>query len=468
MHSEQHRQARREVRTPRRYCNVRRAGARANASDGATTVSLRGLGASANDRDRRPDATPALNVPHPLDDGVKRAVIASVPTPNDRTNAVILVVDDDPALRRTLSAMLVHAGHEVIGAADGETALELARERAIDIAFVDRQMEGLDGIAVLKRLRDMQPMCTRVLLSGALDLDTALEAINLGAATHVIEKPIGMEALNEVVANTMRERERMAEAYHDLERVHRSAARMRLLTLLASEDLQLALQPIVDASDRSVTAYECLLRSADPVLSGPLSVLRAAEEHGLIGRLGEAVSLRAAAILARLPGNIRLFINLHPMELADPEGLDERLRLLQRHAHRVTFEITERSSLADAHGWEKSIESIARRGFTIAVDDLGSGYSSLSVLAELQPRFIKIDMSIVRDIDRIPRKQRLFDLLCRFADATDTLVVAEGIETEAEAETITSCGAHLMQGYWFARPELSDIVLRRIEGERAA
>lgn len=388
--------------------------------------------------------------------------------PTARTNAVILVVDDDPMLRRTLSAMLVHAGHEVISAPDGETALELARERAIDLALVDRQMEGLDGIAVLKQLRVMQPMCTRVLLSGALDLDTALEAINLGAATHVLEKPIGLDGLSEIVASTMRERERMAEAYHDLDRVHRSAARLRLLTLLASDDLRLALQPIVDSSDGNVSAYECLLRSADPVLKGPLEVLRAAEDHGLIGRLAEAVSVRAAAILERLPDHLRLFVNLHPAELGDPAGLDERMQLLQRHAHRVTFEITERSSLADAHGWEKSIELIARRGFSIAVDDLGAGYSSLSMLAELQPRFIKIDMSIVRDIDRIPRKQRLFDLLCRFADATDTLVVAEGIETEAEAATIRSCGAHLMQGYWFARPELSDVVLGRLEGERAA
>jgi len=395
-------------------------------------------------------------------------VAPSQTNPNARTQAVILVVDDDPMLRRTLCAMLVHAGHEVVSAPDGDTALELARERAIDLALVDRHMAGMDGIAVLKQLRDMQPMCTRVLLSGALDLDTALEAINLGAATHVLEKPIGLENLSEIVASTMRERERMAEAYYDLGRMHRSAARLRLLTLLASEDLRLALQPIVDSVDGTVSAYECLLRSADPVLSGPLEVLKAAEEHGLIGRLAEAVSVRAAAILSRLPEHLRLFVNLHPAELGDPAGLDERLRLLQRHAHRVTFEITERSSLTDAHGWEKSIEAIARRGFSIAVDDLGSGYSSLSVLAELQPRFIKIDMSIVRDIDRIPRKQRLFDLLCRFADATDTLVVAEGIETEAEATTIKSCGAHLMQGYWFARPELSDVVLGRLEGERAA
>ncbi len=381
---------------------------------------------------------------------------------------LIMVVDDDESVRRGISRVLQHAGHQVITVGDGEAALEIARERLLDIAIVDRHMDGLDGVAVLRQLRDLQSMCTRVLLSGALDLDTALEAINVGAATHVLEKPIGREALASVVRDTIEARQRVVEAYNDLERSQRSAGRLGLLRLLGSSDFRMAIQPIVDSRDGSVSAYECLLRSTDPVLSGPLSVLRAAEEHGLIGELGAAVALRSAEILSRLPGHLRLFVNLHPAELGDPEGLGDRLRLLQRHAARVTFEITERSSLTEAHGWERSIEAILGRGFTIAVDDLGSGYSSLSILAELQPRFIKIDMSIVRDIDRIPRKQRLFDLLCRFADATDTLVVAEGIETAAEAEVVRGCGAHLMQGYLFARPELAEVVLGRLGTGRAA
>ena len=99
-------------------------------------------------------------------------------------------------------------------------------------------------------------------------------------------------------------------------------------------------------------------------------------------------------------------------------------------------------------------------GFAIAVDDLGAGYSSLSVLAELQPSFIKVDMSIVRGIDCDPRKQRLVDLLCRFADATDATLIAEGVETGEEAAALRECGAHLLQGYLFGKPssELSPTI----------
>jgi EAL domain-containing protein (putative c-di-GMP-specific phosphodiesterase class I) len=378
-----------------------------------------------------------------------------------RVPANVLVVDDDERVLRAIASMLQNLGHEVAVAADGESALALARERIFDVAIVDRHMRGMDGFATLARLRDVQPMCTRVLLSGVIDLDTTLQAVNDGAVAHVLEKPLGYECLEAVIDESMRSRQRMFEAYQDLQRANGSAARMRLLTLLASEDLMLALQPIVRADDGSPWGYEALLRSRDPVLNGPLQVLRAAEEHRLVDRLAASVAIRASRVLDKLPEDLRLFVNLHPDELGDPDGISERLALLQRHAGRVIFEITERSSLVDAHGWERSLESITRHGFSIAVDDLGSGYSSLSVLAEIQPRVIKIDMSIVRDIHRIGRKQRLFELLCRFADATDALVVAEGIETAEEAETVKRCGAHLLQGYYFGRPEIADIVLSR-------
>jgi len=373
----------------------------------------------------------------------------------------VLVVDDDGRVLLAIAKMLQNLGHEVATAGDGESALALARERIFDVAIVDRHMRGLDGLAVLHRLRDVQPMCTRVLLSGVIDLDSTLQAVNDGAVTHVLEKPIGYQGLEAVVDESMRSRKRMFEAYQDLQRANGSASRMRLLTLLASDDLGLALQPIVRADDGSLWGYEALLRSRDPVLTGPLQVLRAAEEHRLVDRLATAVAIRAARVLDTLSGDCRLFVNLHPDELGDPDGISERLALLQRHAARVIFEITERSSLVDAVGWERSLESILRHGYSIAVDDLGSGYSSLSVLAEIQPRVIKIDMSIVRDIDRVGRKQRLFELLCRFADATDALVVAEGIETAEEAETVKRCGAHLLQGYFYGRPEMADVVLAR-------
>ena len=116
------------------------------------------------------------------------------------------------------------------------------------------------------------------------------------------------------------------------------------------------------------------------------------------------------------------------------------------------LEITERSRLQAIESWEETLDRVTGLGFNIAVDDLGAGYSSLSVLADLQPRYIKMDMSIIHGVDEDPRKRRLVELLCRFADATDAMIVAEGVETYPQASTLRECGAHYLQGYYFDRP----------------
>ena len=94
-------------------------------------------------------------------------------------------------------------------------------------------------------------------------------------------------------------------------------------------------------------------------------------------------------------------------------------------------------------------------GFQIAVDDLGSGYAALNMLAELQPHFMKVDMSIVRNVHQDEHKRRLVDLLCSFAEATDSEVVAEGVETKEEAAALADAGVDLMQSYLYGEPSLT-------------
>jgi EAL domain-containing protein (putative c-di-GMP-specific phosphodiesterase class I) len=125
------------------------------------------------------------------------------------------------------------------------------------------------------------------------------------------------------------------------------------------------------------------------------------------------------------------------------------------------IELTEQDSVLNAPTWQSSLSMLESFGFQIAVDDLGAGYSSLSLLADLQPQFIKIDMSIVRGVHLSQRKQRLVGLLCRFADASHARIIAEGIEEEAEAKVVKDLGAHLLQGYLLGRPAMTVAVAHR-------
>jgi EAL domain-containing protein (putative c-di-GMP-specific phosphodiesterase class I)/CheY-like chemotaxis protein len=369
--------------------------------------------------------------------------------------ARILAVEDDALVRRCIRRILTRKGHEVIEAAHGPEGLRYAAEQSFDVALVDYNLPMLDGVEVLQRLRELQPGCLRVLVTGQLDLPMVVGAVNRGEIARVIEKPFKSRALIEAVNEVLRTRQIMKDVMKVQEEAASAEERRMLEECLAGDDVQIALQPILHAPDDCIYAYEALLRSSHPVLNGPMPVLRAAEQHGMLSRVAEVVVDRCHAWMKRLPDHVRLFMNLHPDELADPAGVTKRLTPLAPWAHRIVLEITERSKLQGLDQWETSVEAVTALGFSVAVDDLGAGYSSLSVLAELQPSYIKVDMSIVRGVDHEPQKRRLVELLCRFAEATDALLVAEGVETEEEAETLRAIGAHLLQGYLFGRPSLS-------------
>ena len=208
----------------------------------------------------------------------------------------------------------------------------------------------------------------------------------------------------------------------------------------------------MEAETGNVHGYEALLRSRHGVLDTPMKVIAAAESHGMLGRLGDWVASAAARWLEELPSDANLFINVHPNELSDFEAARVRFEKLRRWTGRVVLEITERGNVLELCGWQQTIEWLTLSGFRIAVDDLGSGYNSLSVLAELHPAFMKVDMSIVRHMDREERKQRLVDLLVRFAKATSSQLVLEGIETNGEAAVARRLGADLLQGYLLGKP----------------
>ena len=369
--------------------------------------------------------------------------------------ARILAVEDDALVRRCIRRILSRKGHEVVEAAHGPEGLRHAADQSFDVALVDYNLPMLDGVEVLQRLRELQPGCLRVLVTGQLDLPMVVGAVNRGEITRVIEKPFKSRALTEAVDEVIRTREIMKDVMKVQEEAASAEERRMLEECLAGEDVQIALQPILNAPDGSIFAYEALLRSKHPILDGPMSVLRAAEQHGMLSRVAEVVADRCHRWMQKLPDDVRLFMNLHPDELAHPDGLVARLTPLAPWSTRIVLEITERSKLQGLDLWEKSVEAVTEMGFSVAVDDLGAGYSSLSVLAELQPRFIKVDMSIVRGVDHEPQKRRLVDLLCRFAEATDALLVAEGVETAEEAEALREIGAHLLQGYLFGRPSLT-------------
>jgi EAL domain-containing protein (putative c-di-GMP-specific phosphodiesterase class I) len=342
----------------------------------------------------------------------------------------------------------------VLTAVDVESALRHAEAVAIDAALVDYALSRETGLAVLSHLREVQPRCVRVLLTGKNDSAVIVEAVNRGEVAKVIRKPFeGKDLIHELeeAFDSALRMMKVATAVTDKEAESERAA---LEEALHVHHLALALQPIFDLGKGPPRpfAFEALLRPKHSRLNTPYALLSTAERHDRIPEIGSLVFGLAGLVLDRLPEPYKLFVNLHPLQLGHPDRLAKDLVAFEGRTRRVAVEITEQSHLQKMDRWEESIRIITDSGCTIAVDDLGAGYASLAMLADLQPGFIKLDMSLVRNIHREPRKQRLVHLMRSFGDATDAQVIAEGVEAEAEMRALLECGITLLQGYHFARP----------------
>jgi EAL domain-containing protein (putative c-di-GMP-specific phosphodiesterase class I) len=211
-----------------------------------------------------------------------------------------------------------------------------------------------------------------------------------------------------------------------------------------------ACQPILRAHDGSLYAHEALLRCDDPLFPTPGALLAVAERLGRLPELGRAVRAAAGAIAATGLGG-QLFVNLHPLDLVDPELMDPG-GALSPFASRVVLEVTERAPVDSVSGLVERVVDLRSKGYRIALDDFGAGYAGLNSFTTLSPEIVKLDMGLVRGLDRDTVKQKLVSSMAGLCRDLRILVVAEGIETEGEREAAVRSGCDLLQGFLFGRP----------------
>ena len=228
--------------------------------------------------------------------------------------------------------------------------------------------------------------------------------------------------------------------------------------LLSNEQVFYCFQPIFSAYNGKVFAYEALMRSDLPTLRSPATIMKLAREQGAlyeIERLTFTKALETFDSLCRagsVSGDAMLFVNSiasTSLTQEDVEYLNTRWHELCR---RVVIEITEEEAI-DHEALEKKRNA---PGFTgmFALDDYGSGYANENSLLELAPRFIKVDIAIIRGIDASPDKQQILRNVVAYAHPRCMKIVAEGVETAAELRTVIGLGADLLQGCFLARPAI--------------
>jgi EAL domain-containing protein (putative c-di-GMP-specific phosphodiesterase class I) len=392
-----------------------------------------------------------------------RQTLSAMPPLSDRGR--VLLIDDDRSILKLYSRILRDAEFQVVEVSDSRCATELLRGGQFDAVVTDVVMPSTDGVEVLRAVREHDPDMPVVLMSGTACLDSALAAVKHGALRY-LTKPVSLAVLIHVVEDAVHAR-RMAEIKREALQQYRDAAaeRSRRLDLMvrfeeALSTVHVVFQPIVRWHDRTIFAHEALVRSNSPTLGRAGDLCAAAETLGRLHELGRIVRSAVAETMQHLDPTDLIFVNVHPSEL-DNDDLMSTSSPLAAFATRIVLEVTEWAALDTRPHLPSRLTTLRHLGYRFALDDLGAGYAGLTSFAQLRPEVVKLDMSLTRGIAQEPTKRKLVQSMIALGQDLGVLVVAEGVETPEERDTLVALGCDLLQGYLFARPGQPLSILKR-------
>jgi len=225
---------------------------------------------------------------------------------------------------------------------------------------------------------------------------------------------------------------------------------------LAEDCFEMWFQPVIDTTTREVMGHECLIRLQTKRLYSGAEIVHAAHMRNQIHAFDAHARRLAILSAARQNQHGRFFINVMPSSIYNPEfclrGVIDALAETGMPAENIVFEIVESDLVRESAHLRKICDYFRSHGFAFALDDAGTGANSLQMVCELRPDFIKIDKSLVQNVER-PMYGATVRKLVELADRFSVGVIAEGVETIHTMENLWLLGVQKMQGYLFGRPE---------------
>ncbi|NRB54650.1 MAG: EAL domain-containing protein [Salinicola sp.] len=293
-------------------------------------------------------------------------------------------------------------------------------------------------------------------VSGAAVLDPA-ETVSVDEWRHQSRLALANARLSDVGS-----RRYYSETLRQWERQN-SRAEQLIRGALATQGVRCFVQPIVDSSTGEIRCFEALMRLYDPAegVVPPASFIEVAERSGLIAPLWEMLMEQALPLLKddivreRFGDSFLLSVNLSTRQLMDPGLLDDMIAASRRHGvphHRLQIEVTETSVLSDPVKAFRSLDRIRDAGIRVALDDFGSGYSSLAQLTSMPMDTVKIDRELVMNVTSLPRKRHVLSAVVALCRRLDYGIVVEGVEERETLEILLDWGATDIQGYIYSRP----------------
>ncbi len=382
----------------------------------------------------------------------------------------VLIAEDDPVVRATLAELVGEEDDmDVVGTAgDAEEAIEGAERGLPDVVLCDVRMPRGGGERAVDEIRSRVPRARVLALSAHDDSSTVMGMLQAGAIGFLVkgspaedivdavrraargESSLSSGVTGEVIRELVGQRELREHA----SRMHRRRAGL-VRGLIEGGDVSMVFQPIVDLRSLAMVGAEALARFGGNPPRPPNLWF---EEAALVGmRVELELATARAALLGRtrLPEGVWLAVNISPATAVS--GAFPAL-LAEVALDGVVFEISEHARVSDYDGLKGVLAGVRSRGARLAIDDAGAGFASLQHILRLSPDFIKLDMALVRGVDSDPARRALASALTSFGNEIGAVLIAEGIETAGELDTLRGLGIRFGQGYYLGRPAPEPVV----------
>lgn len=395
--------------------------------------------------------------------------------------ATLLIVDDEPQVRKLLETLLQHEGYQTLTAASGEEALQLVAKQPPDLILLDIMMPGMDGYEVASQLKgDAATASIPIIMLSALSESSARVSGLETGAEEFISKPVERVELWLRVRNLLR-----LKSHGDQLKRHSQLLEQQLLHHagdsarmnvhdLARQDLETALrqavereeftlhyQPKVALADGQICALEALLRWERPGYGAvsPGIFVPILESLGLIVEVGRwvirSVCQQISTWQRSAIGAVEVSVNVSGHQLIEGDLIADIARILNEtgvEPHWLEVELTEGSLMENTQHTIASLQRLHAMGVKISIDDFGTGYSSLAYLRRFPIDTLKIDIAFIREVTSNPQDAAITRTIIELAHSLNLRVVAEGVETQAQLAFLKEAGCDQIQGYLFSRP----------------
>lgn len=363
----------------------------------------------------------------------------------------ILLVEDDPVAVENISSLLKARNFQVECATTGSEALSKARNHP-DLIILDRYLPDVEGLEVCRKLRTDKRLKSIpiVILTARNTIAEKIEGLYVGADDYITKPFEGEELLARIEATLRRSR------FAEQDQEDRDNLIGELKHIMQERLIVPFFQPIVALDTFAPIGFEVLSRPPQKsVLSNPEYLFKIAMASGLYFELEMLCWETGFSKWISFDRKEKVFLNCIPT-LVENDGFSAEA-LLERGIilSNVVLEITERISIQNYALFFSKVNKLKDVGLKVAVDDVGSGFASLDTIAETKPDYVKIDMSLIRDIDTDTVKQSIVEAIVSFCKKSNMITIAEGVETREELQKLISMGLNAAQGYYLARPEPS-------------